>query len=280
MPPLKLHISAPFLALALGCLSLCHRAAALPPPDSPATPAAVSGPGPSAPEAPAPSSSSLPEAPLPSAQAASSDADAANNPDHTHPPQTRRILGIIPNFRSVNADVELPPQSARDKFKTALQDSFDYSAFVFVAVQAGANMASASTPEFRQGAAGYARYYWHTFADQADENLLVEGILPSALHQDNRYYTLGHGRAIHRVEYSLTRIFITRNDDGNNTFNASEVVGAGAAAGISSLYYPVEERTWTKVGQRWLTNIILDGATFGIKEFWPDLNNAVFHQKD
>jgi hypothetical protein len=56
-------------------------------------------------------------------------------------------------------------------------------------------------------------------------------------------------------------------------------VGAGAASGISSLYYPSVERTWTKVGQRWLTNVSLDGLTFVFKEFWPDINNAVFHQK-
>ena len=226
------------------------------------------------------SSADLPEAPDPQS---STEAPGPGSP----PPspaseggQTKRILGVIPNFRSVNADVELPPQSKREKFKTALQDSFDYSAFIFVGAQAGANMASASTPEFRQGAAGYARYYRHTFADQADENIWVAGILPATLHQDNRYYTLGHGRAVHRVEYAITRILITRNDDGDNTFNTSEVLGAGTAAAISSLYYPVDERTWTKVGQRWLTNVILDGATFGVKEFWPDLNNAVFHTKD
>lgn len=140
-------------------------------------------------------------------------------------------------------------------------------------------MASDSTPEFRQGAVGYARYYWHTFADQTDENLWVEGILPSALHHDTRYYTLGHGNPLHRAEYSITRILITRTDDGGKTFNTSEVLGAVTAAVISSFYYPVADRTWTKVGQRWLTNVILDGATFTVKEFWPDLNNAVFHTR-
>lgn len=218
-------------------------------------------------------SSDLPEAPAP--QTSSTTA-----PDHTQPAQTKRILGIIPNFRSVTADSKPPPQPPREKFKIALQDSFDYSAFVFVGIQAGANMASDSTPQFHQGAAGYTRYYWHTFADQADENFLVEGVLPSVLHQDTRYYTLGHGNPLHRVEYAVTRILVTRTDSGGGAFNASEVFGAGSAAAISSLYYPTEDRTWTKVSQRWLTNVILDGATFGVKEFWPDLNNAVFHQKD
>jgi hypothetical protein len=97
--------------------------------------------------------------------------------------------------------------------------------------------------EFRQGAAGYGRYYWHTYADYADENLWVEFILPVALHQDSRYCTLGTGGFSKRLAYSFSRIAITRNDSGHESFNASEVLGAGAAAAISGRYYPGSERT-------------------------------------
>jgi hypothetical protein len=45
------------------------------------------------------------------------------------------------------------------------------------------------------------------------------------------------------------------------------------------LYYPKQERTWTKTGQRWLMNASLDDATFVLREFWPDINNALFHRK-
>jgi hypothetical protein len=193
--------------------------------------------------------------------------------------QTKRILGIVPNFRSVSADEKLPPQSMKDKFITTTQDSFDYSAFIFAGILAGIVQAQNSYPEFHQGAAGYGRYYWHSLADQAVENYNVEFIFPTVLRQDSRYYTLGRGGLIKRTGYSFSRILITRTDSGNETFNASEIVGAGAASGLSGLYYPGQERTWTKVGQRWLTNVSLDGMTFIVKEFWPDINNAVFHQK-
>jgi len=193
--------------------------------------------------------------------------------------QTKRILGIVPNFRAVSADEKLPPQSVKDKFVTSTQDSFDYSAFIFAGILAGISQAEDSYPEFHQGAAGYGRYYWHTFADQAVENYNVEFIFPTVLHEDSRYYTLGHGGFAKRMGYSFSRIFVTRTNAGNDTFNASEIVGAGAASGISSLYYPGIERTWTKVGQHWVTNVGLDGMTFIFKEFWPDINDAVFHQK-
>jgi hypothetical protein len=200
------------------------------------------------------------------------------NPDERQ--QTKRILWILPNFRAVSAGVKLPPQSVKEKFKTGALDSFDYSSFIFAGMQAGISQATNAYPAFRQGAAGYGRYYWHTFADQTDENLWVEGIVPTVFRQDTRYYTLGHGGFIKRGFYAVTRTVITRTDSGRETVNVSEILGAGAAAGISSAYYPTQYRTWTKVGQRWLTNVLLDFGTFAAKEFWPDVNHAIFHQTD
>jgi hypothetical protein len=194
--------------------------------------------------------------------------------------QTKRILWIVPNFRAVSAGEHLPPQTVKEKLKTGALDSFDYSSFIFVGAQAGISQATDAYPEFHQGAAGYGRYYWHTFADQTDENLWVEGVFPIVLRQDSRYYTLGHGGILKRGIYALTRTVITRTNSGAETFNASEVVGAGVAAAISSAYYPTVYRTWTKIGQRWLTNALIDGGTFGAKEFWPDVNRAIFHEKD
>lgn len=223
----------------------------------------------------------LPDAP---GVASQQDAGTTSNPSAAKASdegkQTKRILYIVPNFRAVSADQKLPPQSVKEKFNTAALDSVDYSAFIFVGIQAGIAQAHNATPEFRQGAAGYGRYYWHTFADNMDENLWVEFILPSALRQDSRYYTKGRGGFPKRLVYSFSRIAITRTDGGHETFNASEIVGAGAAAGIANLYYPSQERTFTKTYQRWITNVSIDGGTFIFKEFWPDINNAIFHQKD
>jgi hypothetical protein len=230
----------------------------------------------------------LPDAPTPSAapdgQQSSPPPKTSSATSDTLGPgegqQTKRILWIVPNFRAVNAGAKLPPQSVKEKFKTGALDSFDYSSFIFVGIQAGISQASDAYPGFRQGAAGYGRYYWHTFADQTDENLWVEGILPVVLHQDSRYYTLGHGGFIKRGYYAVSRTLITRTDSGRETFNASEILGSGTAAAISSLYYPTQYRTWTKVGQRWLTNALLDFGTFAAKEFWPDVNRAIFHETD
>jgi hypothetical protein len=232
-----------------------------------------------------PGNDSLPDAPGFANQPDPQTSPASPAPSSASPPasgnqQTKRILYIFPNFRAVNSDQKLPPQTVKEKFKTAALDSVDYSSFIFVGIQAGIGQASNSYPEFRQGAAGYGRYYWHTLADTIDENLWVEFILPATLRQDSRYYTKGHGSVAKRFAYSFTRIIITRADSGRETFNASEVFGSGAGAGISTLYYPSQERTFTKVYQRWITSLAIDSGTFVFKEFWPDINGKIFHQKD
>jgi hypothetical protein len=250
-----------------------ERAGVLPSPAQQQTEAAAAA----IPDAPTPS-------PAPEGQQSSSSSTRSSAPTDALNPgegqQTKRILWIVPNFRAVNAGVKLPPQSVKEKFKTGALDSFDYSSFIFVGIQSGISQVTDAYPAFRQGAAGYGRYYWHTFADQTDENLWVEGILPSVLHQDSRYYTLGHGGFIKRGFYAVSRTVITRTDSGRETFNASEILGSGIAAGVSSAYYPTQYRTWTKIGQRWLTNALLDFGTFAAKEFWPDVNRAIFHQSD
>ena len=251
-------------ALLLAPLSLFAQTPAFPP----ATEIAVAA----LPDAPGESSSDAAQTAIP-ATAKSPGAQPAELK------QPKRILGIVPNFRSVSAGEKLPPQTPREKFKTGLQDSFDYSAVIFVAIQAGIAEANNSTPEFRQGAAGYGRYYWHTFVDTADENLWVESILPTVTHEDSRFYTLGHGGVLKRSAYALSRVAITRSDHGGETPNISEIIGAGTAAGISSTYYPSQERDWTKVGQRWLTSVLIDAGTFEFKEFWPDINQAFSHKR-
>lgn len=193
--------------------------------------------------------------------------------------QPKRILWIIPNYRAVSADTQLPPESLKDKFILATEDSFDYSSFALAGILAGIGQARNSEPEFHQGAAGYGRYYWHSFADQAVGNYLTEAIVPAATREDPRYYTLGHGGFFRRTGYAISRLLVTRTDSGGRSFNFSEIAGNGAGAAISDFYYPSADRTWTKTGQKWLTQVALDGIFNAFKEFWPDISHTVFRDK-
>ncbi len=190
--------------------------------------------------------------------------------------QTQRILGIIHNFRAVNANVKLPPQSVKEKFVTASQDSFDYSSIVLPTAIAVVSLESNSTPEFGTGGVGFGRYLWHSVVDQTIENYMVEFVVPSIAHEDTRFYTLGSGGVFKRTSYALSRAFVTRSDSGKKVFNAGEIFGAGAAAGISTLYYPTVERSFSNTGGQWGLDVGIYAGTFVFKEFWPDITHHLF----
>jgi hypothetical protein len=193
--------------------------------------------------------------------------------------QTKRMFWIIPNFAAVSADTELPPLTSREKYTLALQDSVDYSSFVWSGMLAGQSMALRSYPEFRNGIAGYSRYYWRAFADQASGSFFTEAFIPAMTHEDPRYYTLGHGGFFHRVKYALSRIAVTKTDSGGSSFNYSEVVGNAMEAGLSNLYYPAEERSLHNTAMNYLAQLEAASVNNIVREFWPDIRHKLLRQK-
>jgi hypothetical protein len=202
-----------------------------------------------------------------------------NTPPPDFGQQPKRILGLMPNYRAVSADVHPPPPSVKEKFQVATLNSFDYSAFIFAGIDAEFPYVSKSYPTLGNGWVGYGRYYWRSFTDKAVGNYMTDFLVPTMTHEDSRYFTLGKGRKLYRAYYAISRLFITPNDEGKNTLNLSEIVGKGAQAGIGNLYYPSSEITWTKTGQRWLMQGARDGLTNVFREFWPDISTHVLHMK-
>ncbi len=193
--------------------------------------------------------------------------------------QTKRMFGIIPNFAAVSAGTELPPLTVRDKFWLATQDSVDYSSFIWAGMQAGQSMALKSYPELGHGVAGYRRYYWRAFADQASGSYFTEAIVPALTHEDPRYYTLGHGGFLRRVRYALSRVVLTKTDSGGTSFNLSEIVGNGMEAGLANLYYPPQERSLHNTAVNWASQLEAASLNNLVREFWPDIRHKMFRQK-
>lgn len=191
--------------------------------------------------------------------------------------QPKRILWIIPNYRAVSSDANVPPLDNKGKFKLMLDDSFDYSAFVYTGFVAGLRMAVNSYPEFGHGASAYGEYYYHFFIDQAVGNTFTEWLLPVTFKQDPRYFTKGHGSFLARTGYAASRLVVTRTDKGTEQFNISEIGGNLAAAGISNAYYPAPTRGVSNTINNWAVQLALDGGFNIIKEFWPDISHKILH---
>ena len=192
--------------------------------------------------------------------------------------QPQRILGVMPNFRAVSAGTIPPPPTAKQAFVIATKNSFDYSSFIFVGITSALAEWTDAHPQLGEGMAGYGQYYWRGFVDKTDGNYLVIFALPTLLHQDERYYAMGKGSFVKRAFYAASRVFITPNYEGHNTFNASEVVGRGMAQGISLAYYPSQTQTASGFASKYAYAIGRDALANVFREFWPDIALHVLHR--
>ena len=104
--------------------------------------------------------------------------------------------------------------------------------------------------------------------------------MPSILHQDPRYFRLGHGSFHHRFLYAVATAFICKHDNtGKWEPNYSNVLGNMIAGEISNFYYP--DADGSNVGQTIETGLTVTfEGTFGstLQEFWPDISRKFFHK--
>lgn len=189
--------------------------------------------------------------------------------------QTKRMYWVVPNFAAVSAHTTLPPMTVREKFIVASKDSFDYSSFVWDGILAGQNMAQRADPELGNGMKGYARYYWRGFVDEAVGTFATEAIVPALMHEDPRYYTLGHGSILRRTLYAVSQLYLTKKDSGKIGFNISEIFGNGLAAAASNIYYPPQERGLRNTMHTWGTGLEAAALNNIAKEFWPDIRKLL-----
>lgn len=71
---------------------------------------------------------------------------------------------------------------------------------------------------------------------------------------------------------------MTRTDAGSARFNYSESVGNAAAAAISNIYHPADDRTAGRNATTFAFLILYDGLSNELKEFWPDIRRKMFHK--
>lgn len=191
-----------------------------------------------------------------------------------------RLLGVLPNYATVETEHQFGPLTVKDKFKLTADSMFDPVTFPFIGLEALIGQAQNSDPEYGQGFKGYGARYGTAYGDALIGTTMTTSVFPSMLHQDPRYFQLGHGSILHRSLYSVSRLFVTRNDDGSHGFNYSEIGGNLVAAGISNAYHPAQERTVSNTMSVWGTDIMWDGVSNVLKEFWPDIRRHFQKKKE
>jgi len=153
----------------------------------------------------------------------------------------QRVFGLFPNFY-VSYVKDAVPLTAAQKFRLAWKTSSDPMTFVGVGLLAGVEQATNAFEEYGQGAQGYAKRFGSSYTDAVAGTFIGSAILPSLLKQDPRYFYRGTGTTGSRFLYAVASPLFCRGDNMRWQPNYSNVVGAFAAGGISSLYYPASDR--------------------------------------
>jgi hypothetical protein len=184
----------------------------------------------------------------------------------------KRILYIIPNFMTANDQPEnTGPLTPSEKFNIAWHQYWDFSAHFGNVLQASISQAADGIPHYGQGWIPFGERFLALEGDQLTGSLLIYGALPTALHQDPRYFRKGRGSSWSRIFYAASRVVIARTDSGHPTFNASQVFGQLGQAAISLSYYPPQDRAVKGLLQGWSINQLYNIGWNQLKEFTPDL---------
>jgi hypothetical protein len=197
-------------------------------------------------------------------------ADPAQPPAQAQQEEDKRILGVLPNYRTVEDSRPFSPITPKQKFTIAAKDSFDYPVYLISGAFAALYQLDDQNPSFGQGLKGYGKRYAAAYGDQAIGNILAEGLFPTMLHEDPRYFRRGTGGKWSRTRYALTRVIVNRTDRGNWSFNYAEWVGNGTAAAISNFYYPADTRNFHDNVEKVSVAVATDAFSNVLKEFWPD----------
>jgi len=198
--------------------------------------------------------------------------DANGNPIPISKRQPQRILGFMPNFRSVSTGAVPHPPGWKYNFTVATHQAFDYSSFIFLGITSLSAEGINSHPVLGKGVGGFYAYTWRGFLDKTDGNYLGGWFLPSLLHEDTRYYAKGNTHSIlYRSLYVMSRQVVTRTYGEHDTPNFSGLGGKVLAQLVSREYYPTGATSFGVLATKFAYASMRDISFTAIREFYPDV---------
>ena len=185
--------------------------------------------------------------------------------------QPQRILGFMPNFRSVSGGSKPHPPGWKYNFKVATRQATDYSSFIFLGITSLTAEGMDSHPVLGKGPGGFYAYTWRGFLDKTDGTYLSAWLMPSLLHEDTRFYALGAGHSIPiRALYVISRQGVARTYGGRQTPNIAGLGGKVLTQIVSRTYYPTGATSFSVLATKFGYSAMRDIAFTSIREFYPD----------
>ncbi len=198
--------------------------------------------------------------------------DADGNPIPLERQQPQRILGLMPNFRSVSAGSKPHPPGWKYNFTVATHQALDYSTFIFLGLTSLSAEGLNEHSSLGKGMDGFYAYTWRGFLDKTDGTYLSAWLLPSLLHEDTRFYPLGHGHNVAvRELYIISRQGVARTYGGTQTPNIAGLGGKILTQVVSRTYYPTSATTFEVLAEKFGYSVMRDVIFSNVREFYPDI---------
>jgi hypothetical protein len=188
------------------------------------------------------------------------------------------ILGIIPNFQTVN-DPSKPvtPLTVKEKFMLFARETVDPFTIIAGGLGAAISQGHNDDPKYGQGGGAYAQRFGAAVTDITTQNFFSDFMLSSILHEDPRYFRRGPRYHFwYRVGYSVSRLVVTQTDAGKTRFNFANIGGIAMGIGLSNAYYPDKSVNATEVASRFGTSLVASALANILPEFWPDMKQKFF----
>ena len=161
--------------------------------------------------------------------------------------------------------------SPLQKLQLATDNSIAPSTIAGDLIGAGIDQATNSLSGYGGGWGGYGKRFGSSIATGTTDQYFRTFLLPTALHQDPRYFVLLRGTPTKRILYAISRVLVTETDARTEQINWSEIGGALMAESFANVYLPSEERTVGKTFRRYGIRVGFDGAINVVKEYWPTI---------
>jgi hypothetical protein len=109
----------------------------------------------------------------------------------------------------------------------------------------------------------------------ASQSIFADSLMAPLLHEDPRYYIMGdRHNAVVRTAYAISRVLVTRKDEGGATANYALFAGYAGAAGLTNAYYPAVNVGFRPTARSFEGSLIGVGLGNIVREFLPDLLHA------
>jgi len=163
------------------------------------------------------------------------------------------------------------PLTKTQKFNLVWQDLISPGTHLGLAGAAWLSWTTNDQTYMGPGFKGWAKRYGYSVADEASGVFFGAYVLPVIFKQDPRYLPMDRGRKRDRIVYAMSRVIITRADDGGEMFNVSKVGGTIITSALSNAYYPDGRDNSTAAAFQRAGFSLLSDAGYNIfVEFWPD----------